>query len=289
MDSGTDVLDVVDELRSRGVGRPEALIVLGSGLGGIEREVGAPISVPFHDLAGMPTSTVPGHAGRFMFGRLGGVPVLVQSGRFHAYEGHDAQVLGLPVRVASELGARLLVTTNAAGGIRGDLEPGDLVLLEDHVNFMFRSPLVGRVQPGEDRFPDMSEPYDRRLAAVALRVAEEMRIPVARGVYGAVLGPAFETAAEVRMLALLGVDVVGMSTVPEVLVARARGMRCLAFSMVTNRATGLSESPVSHADVLEVGARAGQRLARLLVGVLGAVAREAGGSGSDGLQSGEAK
>ena len=261
--------------------RPEALIVLGSGLGVVEREVTEAVAVPFSDIPGMPTTSVSGHAGRFVIGRVGGLPVIVQSGRFHAYEGHSHDVLALPVRAASALGATMLIATNAAGGVRPDLRPGDLVLIDDHLNLMFRNPLVGPVWPGETRFPDMSEPYDRRLREWAVEVARAHGWPLTRGVYGAVLGPSFETAAEVRALGRLGVDVVGMSTVPEVIVAAARGMRCLAFSMVTNQATGLSAGPVDHAEVLAVGDRAGSRLGALLVEVLKRL--------SDAGQSGDTK
>lgn len=244
--------------------RPVALIVLGSGLGVIETRVTDPVAVPFREIPGMPGTSVAGHAGRFVLGRVGGLPVLLQSGRFHAYEGHPPAVLALGVRVAAELGASVLVATNAAGGIRDDLQPGDLVLIEDHVNLTGRNPLVGSVRDGEKRFPDMTEVYDTELRAIVAASGERLGEPLRSGVYGAVLGPSFETPAEVRMLRTLGVDVVGMSTVPEVIVARARGMRCVAVSMVTNRAAGLSGAPLSHEEVLEVGDRAGARLARVL-------------------------
>ena len=272
---------VADALASRGAPTPSALVVLGSGLGRLAERVEGAVEVPFGSLPGLPSTSVVGHAGRFVLGRLGGLPVLLQSGRFHAYEGHDPEVLGLTVRVAARLGATTLVTTNAAGGVRDDLEPGDLVVLEDHVNLQSRSPLVGPVQEGEARFPDMTEAYDRALLDLAQAEARRLGLALKRGVYGGVLGPSFETPAEVRMLAGLGVDVVGMSTVPEVITARARGLRCLAFSMVTNAAAGRSGQPLSHEEVLEVGDRAGARLADLVVAVLAGMAASA--------QSSEAK
>jgi purine-nucleoside phosphorylase len=263
---------IAEQVRSRISVRPDVLLVLGSGLGAVERSVEDGVSVPFRDLAGMPDASVRGHAGRFVAGRIGEASVLVASGRFHAYEGHGMDTVVLPVRVAACLGASTLVATNAAGGIREDLLPGDLMLIENHLNLMFRNPLVGPVVGGEERFPDMTEPYDRTLRAIAEHVGREAGIPMARGVYGAMLGPSYETAAEVEMLSRLGADVVGMSTVPEVIAARARGMRCLAFSMVTNRAAGLSHAPLSHEEVLEVGTRSAGRLAALLAGVIPALA-----------------
>jgi len=263
------VATVAAYLRSRWADvRPEVLVVLGSGLGAVADRVERARTVPFEEIPDMPRPTVPGHAGHFTYGRIGGVLVLVQGGRFHAYEGHPPEVLGLTVRVAAALGVSTLVVTNAAGAVRADLEPGDLVLLEDQMNLMGTSPLVGPPREGETRFPDMGAPYDAGLRTLALQVAAERDIDLRTGVYAAMLGPAYETAAEVRMVGKLGADLVGMSTVPEVLVARALGLRCLGFSMVTNKGTGLSTEPVTHEEVLEVGRLAGQRLADLLVACL---------------------
>jgi purine-nucleoside phosphorylase len=276
-----DPQEIADALAGRIGIRPDVFIVLGSGLGAVEERVDDPVTVSFGDLDGMPGSSVQGHAGRFVAGRLGGVAVLVASGRFHAYEGHGMDMVALPVRVAAILGANILVATNAAGGIREDLGPGDLVLIQDHLNLMFRNPLVGAVREGEARFPDMSAPYDPGLAKLAHDAAGGLGIPLAGGTYAAVLGPSYETAAEVRMLSRMGADVVGMSTVPEVIVARARGMKCLAFSMVTNRATGLSDAPLSHDEVLEVGRGAGGRLADLITEVVGALGSSASAPSQD--------
>jgi purine-nucleoside phosphorylase len=248
---------------------PRIAIVLGSGLGHVVDELTHAESIDFERVPGFPPTGVPGHAGRFVFGRMGGVDVLVQAGRYHLYEGHPPDVVAAPVRVAAELGVDTLVLTNAAGGIRGTLHPGDIVLLEDHINLMSRSPLVGRVREGETRFPDMSAPYDAELRLLAVEAAAEVGVALQSGVYAGVLGPSYETAAEVRMLAKLGADVVGMSTVPEVIVARARGMRCLAFTVVTNKATGLGGSALSHEEVVAVGRTAGERLGRVLKAVVG--------------------
>ena len=263
--SGADPLAAAAALRARVGDEPfDAALVLGSGLGGLADAVADPVEVPFGDLPGFPAARVAGHAGRWVAGTLEGRRVLVQAGRFHVYEGHPLDVVCAPVRVASLLGAGALVLTNAAGGLDRRHGPGTVVLLDDHLNLMWRSPLEGAVREGEDRFPDMSAPYDRDLQARAVAAALELGIPLARGTYAAVAGPSYETAAEIRMLARLGADVVGMSTVPEVITARARGMRCLAFSIVTNWCTGIATAPHRHEEVLEQGRRGGVTLARLL-------------------------
>lgn len=250
---------------------PDVVLVLGSGLGPLADAVDDPTVVPFQDLPGFPPPGVEGHAGRWVHGRLEGRPVLVQQGRYHLYEGHSPDVVALPVRTARALGADTLVVTNAAGGIRRDLGPGSLVVLDDHLNLQFRSPLVGPVRSGEVRFPDMTEAYDRRLVELAEAAAAAEGIELTRGVYAALSGPAFETPAEIRMLERMGADVVGMSTVPEVLAARASGMRCLGFSLVTNPAAGRAPEPLNHAEVMEVGRKAGATLERLLRAVLRAL------------------
>lgn len=259
---------------------PELLLILGSGLGPLADRVEDAVRVSFTDLPGYPPPGVKGHAGRYVAGLVEGRRVLMQQGRFHLYEGHSTAILGLPVRAAFELGIRTLVVTNAAGGIRGDLAPGSLLLLDDHINLQYRSPLTGPVQSGEARFPDMSRPYDAALQRVAARVALENGIHLPRGVYAAVTGPAYETPAEIRMLARLGADVVGMSTVPEVVVARALGMRCLGFSLVTNFAAGIGLEPLDHAEVVEVGQAAGATLERLVRGVVAELPTDGAAGGS---------
>jgi purine-nucleoside phosphorylase len=275
MTASPDVAGAANVLRSRLPFVPRVAVVLGSGLGQLAGELDDATSVAFEDLPGFPPSGVPGHAGEYVAGRLGSAEVLFQCGRYHVYEGHPLDVVAAPARVAGALGVDVLVLTNAAGGVRPSLEPGDLVVVEDHINLMGRSPLVGPVQEGEVRFPDMSEPYDAALRRIALGAAEELGIGLERGVYAGMLGPAYETAAEVRMLGALGADVVGMSTVPEALVARARGMRCLALSVVTNKATGLGGGSFSHDEVVAVGREAGARLGRLLRVVIRRVVAEA--------------
>lgn len=248
--------------------QPRVGIVLGSGLGHLADEVQRPVRVAYADIPGFPQPGVEGHKGELVAGTLEGVPVLVQSGRFHLYEGHSAEIAGLPVRVFARLGIRTLILTNAAGGVRPTFRPGTLMLIADHVNLMFRNPLIGPVLEGEERFPDMSAPYDAELRGLAREAAREAGIALEEGVYVGLLGPSFETPAEIRMLQRLGIDAVGMSTVPEVIVARARGLRCLGFSSITNLAAGISPTALSHHEVLEVGRVVGQALATIVHGVV---------------------
>ena len=257
-----------DHLRRRLDRIPETAIVLGSGLGRLAARLQAPQPISYAEIPGFPATTVVGHEGRLVAGTLGGTPVLVQSGRFHLYEGHSADTVALPVRVMAALGVRTLILTNAAGGVRRTFTRGALMLIADHVNLTFRSPLIGPLLPGEERFPDMSAPYDADLRAHARAVARERGIPLEEGVYLQLLGPTYETPAEVRMVERLGAEAVGMSTVVEVIAARARGMRCLAFSTITNPAAGITGDRLSHDEVMEVAARVSGDLERLVEGVV---------------------
>jgi purine-nucleoside phosphorylase len=266
--------DTVAFLRERVTRAPHAILVLGSGLGGLADEVEDAVRIPFADIPGFPrrTQELVGHAGALVCGRLEGVEVVAMQGRFHLYEGWAPQDVAQPVRALAALGARTMLLTNAAGGIRPGLRPGDLMLLADHLNLMFRNPLIGQTVPGEERFPDMSDPYDAGFRRIAADVARDLRIPLEQGVYAGLLGPSYETPAEVRMLGRLGADAVGMSTVPEVIVARAIGVKCLGISCITNLAAGLSGQILSHAEVVEVGAQVRDRLAALVRGVLPRIA-----------------
>jgi purine-nucleoside phosphorylase len=243
-------------------------IVLGSGLGFLADEVAQPVRIDYRDIPGFPEPSVAGHRGQLVAGTLEGVPVIVQAGRFHLYEGHAAALAGLPTRVFAELGVEILIVTNAAGGVRRTFQAGTLMLIADHLNLMNRNPLIGRAERGEERFPLMHEPYDPELRALAREVARDQGIPLEEGVYAGLLGPSYETPAEVRMLERLGADAVGMSTVPEVVVARARGIRCLGFSSITNAGAGMSGEVLSHKEVLEVGARVAKHLGVVVRGVL---------------------
>jgi purine-nucleoside phosphorylase len=246
--------------------RPAIGVVLGSGLGAFADVLTNAVAIPYHDIPGWPRSTAIGHAGTLVIGNLDGVSVAVMSGRAHLYEGHSMQASTHGVRVLQSLGVRGMVFTNAAGGINLELERGGLVLISDHINLQGANPLVG---PNDDslgpRFPDMSEAYSRAWREVAKQTALELCVPIREGVYAAMLGPSYETPAEIRFLRVIGADVVGMSTVPEVIVANHMGMKCLGISCVTNMAAGvLPDTKINHEEVLETGAMVRNTLVRLL-------------------------
>lgn len=247
-------------------GAPGVALILGSGLGGLVAEIEHPTSIPYREIPGFPSATVAGHAGALVSGVLAGRTVLALAGRIHLYEGHDARCVAFPVRFLHALGARTLFVSNAAGGIRRTFRPGDLMLIADHMNLMFRNPLLGGLERGDERFPDMATPYDSGLRATLREVAVEARIPLQEGVYAGLLGPSYETPAEVRMLERVGADAVGMSTVPEVVVARAMGMRVAGVSCITNLASGLRLQPISHAEVLETTGSAAVKFQSLVRG-----------------------
>jgi len=251
--------------------RPALAIVLGSGLGGLADRIERALRIPYGDIPGFHVPRVEGHKGELVVGTLAGKTVLAQSGRFHMYEGYSAEAAALPVRVFAALGIRTLVVTNAAGGIRRTFGYGTIMLLSDHLNLTGRNPLVGHARPGEERFPDMSEAYDGTLRGLARDAARKLGITLEEGVYAGLLGPAYETPSEVRMLERLGADAVGMSTVTEVIAARALGVKCLGFSLVTNAGAGISPVPLSHKEVMEVAGRAGKDLARLVEEVVAAL------------------
>ena len=256
--AGTSTLDAAEEVvRARTpIRSPVAGIVLGSGLGGLARRMTGVTAIPYRDIPGFAEPAVSGHRGELVHGTLGGREVVALAGRFHVYEGHTARDAAFPVRVLHALGARVLIVSNAAGGVRRAFVPGQLVVIEDHVNLAFLNPLVGPVVGGETRFPDMSDPYDRELRRTVHEIARAQNVVLEDGVYGWLTGPSYETPAEVRMLERFGVDMVGMSTVPEVIVARALGMRVLGISCVTNAAAGLSSTPIDHQHVLDATAGA---------------------------------
>jgi purine-nucleoside phosphorylase len=263
------IADASAAIRARlGGRRPTVALVLGSGMGFLADDVKDAERIPYREIPGFPLPTVQGHGGELVAGTFAGRAVIMQSGRFHMYEGHSPQVSTLAIRAFGELGVRTLLLTNAAGGIRRNFTAGTLMLLSDHLNLTSRNPLVGAVLPGEERFPDMSDPYDAGLRAIAREVARERKVALAEGVYAALLGPTYETPSEVRMLERLGADAVGMSTVVEVIAARARGMRCLAVSTITNLAAGISPTPLSHAEVMATAERVKGELGRLIEGIV---------------------
>jgi len=250
-------LRTADAIRQRiGSHSPEIGIILGSGLGGLAEEIEHAVRVPFSEVPGFPAATIPGHAGALVAGTLGGRRIVALAGRFHMYEGHPPQLAAFPVRVMHALGATIYFASNAAGGIRRDLAPGDLMIIEDHINLTGQNPLTGHVEQGDERFPDMTAPYDAELRDLLKASATRTGIDLKEGVYAWLPGPSFETRAEVRMLERLGADAVGMSTVPEVIVARAMGMRAAGMSCIANAASGVTGELVLHTEVLEVTARA---------------------------------
>ena len=251
--------------------KPTVAIVLGSGLGPLADAVKEAIRIPYAEIPGFHVPTVPGHKGELVCGTLGGKTVLCQSGRFHAYEGHSADVTALPVRMFGAVGIDTVILTNAAGGVNPRFGPGTLMLIADHINLTGRNPLVGPARPGETRFPDMTNAYDKGLKALARKVAKERGVALAEGVYVGLLGPTYETPAEVKFIATLGGDAVGMSTVLEVIAARARGMKCLGISTVTNAAAGISATELNHNEVMEVAARVGKDLGRLVEGIVAGI------------------
>jgi purine-nucleoside phosphorylase len=244
---------------------PEIGIILGTGLGGLAREIAVEAEVPYAEIPGFPLSTVETHAGRLLLGRLGGRPVVAMQGRFHRYEGYDLQQVTFPVRVLHALGARTLIVSNACGGMNPLWGPGDLVLLSDHINLLGDNPLVG---PNDERlgprFPDMSAPYDPELRALARKAALELGIMLREGVYVAVPGPNLETRAEYRMLRALGADVVGMSTVPEVIVAGHQGMRTIGISIITDQCLPDALEPADIGRIIATAGRAEPQLTRLI-------------------------
>jgi purine-nucleoside phosphorylase len=260
-----DLDGAVAAIRARTDLAPEVGVVLGSGLGGFADALEDALEISYADIPGWPQATAVGHAGTLVVGRFGGVSVAAMRGRAHLYEGLSPAKVVFGIRVLGLLGVRTLVLTNAVGAIDDGLEPGRLVLISDHLNLQGQSPLVGANDDSlGSRFPDMSDAYDPKLRAAAREAGDRLGLDIGEGVYAAWLGPAFETPAEIRMLRTLGADLVGMSTVPEVLAARHMGIRCLAISCVTNLAAGVSPEPIDHERVLEVGARAAGTLVSLL-------------------------
>jgi purine-nucleoside phosphorylase len=244
---------------------PEVGIVLGSGLGGLADDVEDSVAIPFAELPGWPAATAPGHVGRLLLGRLGGRPVVMLQGRFHLYEGNDAGLVVQPVLLFHALGARVVVLTNAAGGLDPSFGPGTLMAMTDHLNLTGRTPLIGQnADELGPRFPDMTDAWSPRLRAALHAAAATEGIEMREGVYVGLTGPMYETPAEVRMLAGLGGDAVGMSTVLECIAARWVGLEVCGVSLVTNAGAGYTGAPLAHEEVLQAGAEAGPRLARVI-------------------------
>jgi xanthosine phosphorylase len=260
----------LEVIRSRAPGiEPRVGLILGSGLGGLAAAIEQPVAIPYEDLPGFPRPGVEGHAGRLVLGELEGVPIACLQGRVHLYEGIPATAVIPMIRVLKGAGCDLLILTNAAGSLRPEVGPGSIVLIEDHINLQGQNPLTGPNEPvAGPRFVDLSEVYDRRMRERALALAGQLGIPLASGVYLATSGPSFETPAEIRAFRTLGADLVGMSTVPEAISARHCGLQVLGFSVVTNLAAGLSQTPLSHDETLAVAAQGASALEPLLRALL---------------------
>jgi len=244
--------------------KPEVALIVGSGLGGLTDAVSKPVTIPYADIPHFPQPTVAGHAGQMIFGELAGKRVMVLSGRFHLYEDRSLEEVVFPVHVVDALGVKVLLVTNAAGGINPVFNPGDLMMIEDHINYLGVNPLIEFRENGEVKFLDMTQAYSTRLREKMETAAEKAQIQLRRGVYLATTGPSYETPAEVKTFAWWGADAVGMSTVPEVILARYHNIEVAGISCITNLAAGISSKRLSHDEVLEVGKASQAKLAKLL-------------------------
>lgn len=244
--------EIISYLKSKNVIKPEIGIILGSGLGILAQEICEPVRIPYSEIPYFPQSTVVGHNGQFIFGYLEGKPVICMDGRFHYYEGYDLKQVTLPIRVMKKLGVSNLLVTNAAGGVNENFTAGDLMIIKDHINLMGENPLRGKNNEEFGlRFPDMSEAYDTGLRKIVFQAADELKINLQDGIYVAVSGPSYETPAEIRYVRTIGADAIGMSTVPEVIVANHCGIKVLGISCITNMAAGISKGKLNHNEVME--------------------------------------
>lgn len=270
-----DMDRIADEIRSRISIQPEIGLILGSGLGPLSEAIEDPTIIPYHDLPGWPLSTVEGHAGELVIGKLEDQDVLVMNGRIHFYEGYEMSQVTLPIRVMQRLGIKILLVTNAAGGVNQDFVPGNPMLITDHLNLLGMAginPLRGpNMEEFGTRFPDMSQAYDKELTELARRVARELDITLYEGIYVCLAGPTFETPADLRFLLGAGVDAVGMSTVPEVIIANHGGQRVLGISGITNSSNLYGEAETTHEEVIETGLVLAPKMMKLIRGVLRAL------------------
>jgi purine-nucleoside phosphorylase len=255
--------------------RPTVAIVLGSGLGGFADDMTDAVRIGYNDIPHFARSTAVGHAGQLVLGNIGAWPVVIMQGRVHLYEGYPVQSVVFPMRVFSRMGVRAAILTNAAGGINQDYGQGRLVVIKDHINLQGQNPLVGSEDPRMGlRFIDMTEAYPKDYRQMALDAGKRLGVDLAEGVYAAVLGPSYETPAEIRFFRTIGADLIGMSTVPEVIVARQMGMKVLAISCVTNMAAGTTNAPINHEEVLEIGKRIAGQFKALLHDVVTVIAQD---------------
>ena len=267
--------ETANAIRARSAQQPAIGLILGSGLGGLADAVERAVHIPYPELPHWPTSTVQGHSGQLVAGQLQGHAVLGMQGRAHYYEGYSMAQVGLPLRVMQRLGVHTVIITNAAGGVNPEFSPGDVMLITDHLNLIGMSGLSPLRGPNIDelgpRFPDMMHAYNPQLGAAALRVAQQAGVRLQQGVYAGLAGPNFETPADLRFLRTVGADAVGMSTVPEVIVARQGGMRVLGFSGISNKANLDGNTPTTHAEVLQAGTLIVPKLEKIVRGVLAEV------------------
>ncbi|MCI5565687.1 MAG: purine-nucleoside phosphorylase [Clostridiales bacterium] len=262
-------IDTAAETVLQAIGAADVAVILGSGLGDFGSALENAREIAYADIPGFPRATVQGHAGKLICGEMAGKRVMMMSGRFHSYEGHAMDDVTLPVRVMARLGVKRLIVTNAAGGVNTDFSAGALMLITDFINLTGKNPLTGpNLDAFGPRFPDMSNAYDKGLRALALDCAREQGVELRQGVYCWMNGPTYETPAEVRMARILGADAVGMSTVPETIVACHSGMRVLGVSCITNMAAGVLDQPINHAEVMETGRRVRGAFAALLTAVI---------------------
>lgn len=244
---------------------PKIGLILGSGLGVLAEDIENPVKLKYADIPGFPVSTVEGHADQLVIGTIEGVPVVAMQGRFHYYEGYDLDEVTFPVRVMKELNVKTLIVTNAAGGVNPDFEPGDLMMITDHINNVGTNPLIGSNDPEIGvRFPDLTNAYDKELQQLVREAAKKLSLHLQEGVYVWNSGPTYETPAEIRMLQKIGADAVGMSTVPEVIVAVHSGMKVAGISCITNMAAGILDQPLSHDEVVETAEKAQENFVRLI-------------------------
>lgn len=256
-------------LKDKGINNAEIGIILGSGLGSLADEISNPIKIKYSEIPNFLQSTVVGHTGQIVYGELNGKNVLMMQGRFHFYEGVPLDESVFPIRVMKSLGIEKLIVTNAAGGCNENFEAGDLMIINDHINFTLRNPLIGEnFEELGPRFPDMSRAYDREFIEIAKRVGSEINLPLREGIYMWTTGPSYETPAEVKMAQIIGADAVGMSTVPEVIVAVHGGMRVLGISCITNMASGILDQPLNHEEVIETSERVKGNFIELLRGII---------------------
>lgn len=270
IDLATQISDAVGAVRGRWSRKPQVGIILGTGLGCFAKQVDCEAEIVYETIPHFPRATALGHRGQFVCGTIGGLGVVTMEGRFHLYEGYTAQQITLPVRVMKALGIELLIISNACGAMNPEYQPGDVMVIDDHINLMGANPLTGaNVEALGPRFPDLSRPYDPELIERAIGIARQAGFTAHRGIYAAVSGPNYETRAEYRFLRMIGADVVGMSTVPEVIVAAHMGLRVLALSTITNSAVpGLADKPTDGHAVIDVAKATEEKVRKIVLGIL---------------------